>query len=275
MDYFVSIENSGYFYWQVDLLLESFKAAKVDGPIVAIAENNTSPKPAMFTKNIIAHDNKFSHANIGCERGYPPLNKPYAILLALQNKLLSSHFAVLHPDMVLVNPLKEYEENIVFHAQPPDKDFKKHIDPYLEEIAKANNLKFEDFPPHIPIGGTIIFRDVKPGFFERVISRMAQLYKEHGDKKFDVAKAAWTITIYEHLGQYSVKGLSIEKRLLDHEVEANLIHYCHGLPPLFSKRFYGFEGFQMMTDPYQVLLEHNPSDATDYVQKLIHNYRSK
>ena len=275
MEYFVSIENSGYFYWQIDLLLESFKATKVDGPIVAIAENNTSKKQAMFAKNIITHGNKFSHTNFGRERGYLPLNKPYAILLAIKNKLLSSHFAVLHPDMVLVNPLKEYEENIVFHAQPPNVDFKKHIDPYLEKIATDSKLKLKDFPPHIPLGGTMIFRDVKPGFFERVIARMAQLYREHGDKKFNIAKAAWTITIYEHLGIYSVKGLSIEKRLIDHEVEANLIHYCHGLPPIFSKRFYGFDDFQMMIDPYKVLLEYNPSDATDYVQKLVRSYQSK
>lgn len=275
MEYFVSIENSGYFYWQVDLLLESFKSTKVDGPIVAIAKNNASQKPSMFAKNIIEHSNKFFHENLGRERGYLPINKPYAILLALKNKLLSSHFAVLHPDMVLVNPLKEYEENIVFHAQAPNSDFKKHIDPYLEKIAKARKLDLKDFPPHIPLGGTIIFRDVKPDFFERVMLRMAQLYREHGDKKFDIAKAAWTITIYEHLGLYTVRGLHLEKQLLDHEVKTNLIHYRNGLPPLFSKKFYGFEDFQMMKDPYQVLLEYNPSDATNYVQKLVRSYQSK
>ena len=274
MEYFVSMENSGYFYWQVDLLLESFKAANVNGPLVGIAENNTSKKPAMFAKNILTHTSKFSHDNFGQEQGCPPLNKPYAIILALRNKLLSSHFAVIHPDMVLVNPLKENEENIVFHEQQPNEDFKKNIDPYIKEIADVRKIDFKDFPDCIPIGGTIIFRDVDLTFFERVLARMAQLHKKHGNA-FDIAKAAWVITIYEYLGKYSVKGVYLEKRLMDHEVEADLIHYRHGLPPLFSKKFYGFEDFQMMTDPYQVLLEYNPSDATDYIQKLIRKYRSK
>jgi hypothetical protein len=268
MDYFVSIENSGYFYWQIDLLLESFKFAKINPPLVAIAENNDSLKPAKFAKNIVSHPKKFIHDNIGKKYNYPPLNKPYAITIALKNKILSTPFAVTHPDMVLVQPLKEYEENIVFHATPPDTQIEKAVEPYLKEFATANKIPMDKLPPHIPIGGAIIFNKVDVGFFERVIVRMIQLHKKH-QNEFNVAKAAWLITIYEHLDKYTVKGISLEKNLIDHEVERPIIHYNHGLPPLFNKKFYGFNEFQIMSNPYEILLAYNPTDATNYVQKIV------
>ena len=277
MDYFVSIENSSYFYWQINLLLESFKDIEFD-PIVAIAKND-SKKPAIFAKNILEHKKSFYHNNLGTHVDFPPINKPFSILLALQNKILSTHFAVLHPDMVIVSPLDTtHKENIVFHSGLPDPTFQKHIQPYLEAIAKARNLSLQDLPPSISLGGTIIFRDVDIEFFQRVAYRMINLYSllaPGSNADFDIAKAAWTITIYEYLGKYSVKGIYVEKQLIDHDVKANLIHYRHGLPPLFSKQYYGQEDFKMVIDPYKALLEYNPTDSTDYLQKLIRRCQSK
>jgi hypothetical protein len=50
------------------------------------------------------------------------------------------------------------------------------------------------------------------------------------------------------------------------------------LPPYFSKKNYNYAGNEILfldRDPLEVLLEHNPTSTTEYVQKIIRNYRKK
>ena len=278
MQYFVSIENSAYFYWQIELLLESFKMLKLqDSLVIGIAENEESLKPARFSKNIISHPHKFIHQNQGRKMNYLPLNKPYSLLLALENELIKPPFAVLHPDMILVKPLefkKDEKESIVFHAAPEvEKELLDGIKPHLEELAKANNLDFEKLPPQIPLIGTMMFRDVDKKFFRRVLARTSSLLQQ--DHKWDVARGAWMITMYEYLAEYGCRGAYFEKRLIDHGVDANIIHYRKGLPPVFSKKFYGYKNLQMTIDPHIVLLEVSPTDTMHFVQEVVRSYQKK
>jgi len=277
MQYFASMENTAYFYWQIDLLIESFKTANLDDKLViGIAQNEISKKPLIFSKNITNHKQKIIHENIGEQKKYLPINQPLAILLALNNNAIDdSEFALIHPDMILVEPLESYQENIVFQTGAEDPALYEKILPYLKELAERNEMKVENLPPSIPIDGTMIFRDVKPSFFERVVARMFHLNDVHKNEEWDIAKAAWIITIYEHLGEYTCRGAALEKSLTTHEVQANLIHYRHGIPPVFNKKFYGNKMLDMMENPYDVLLHCNATDSMDFVHKLIHSCRQK
>jgi hypothetical protein len=274
MQYYVSIENTTYFYWQIELLIESFKRKGIqDDLVIAIAENTTQ-KNVRFSKNILSHKNKFIHHNYGEEVGYKPLNKYYGLIIATTNKNIHSPFAVLHPDMVLIEPIdiEKHKENIVFHNGINDPVVMAAIRPELEETAKASNLKVEDFPQKLPLGNIIVYQNTELDLFHRILWRMNLMRKKYNQEtNFNLQKAAITLTILENLGKYTCKGIPMECNLVDHQ-PFNFVHYKYGLPPVFNKKSYVSNVFMPNADPFTVLLEHNPTPVTDYVQKIIRSY---
>lgn len=273
MQYFVSIENTTYFYWQIELLIESFKMCGLeDKLVIGIAENN-QPKFVAYSKNIVRHPHQFLHINQGEKHNYLPLNKPYAIVAALESGKLKSPFAVIHPDMVLRKPLEEPDVNITFQNDPNVALMDK-IKPQLQEMAEAGKFDIKLLPSNIPLGATMIFKDVKKEFFSRVAARMGWYSTKYPEADWNLAKAAWLTTIYENLGTLKAKGMSLECRLIDNEFPANLIHYRYGLPPAFSKKYYK-GAIRLDADPHEMLMAHNPTSATDFIQKVVQSYRAK
>lgn len=268
MQYFVSIENTNYFYWQVELLIESFKMHGLqDQLVIGIAENET-PKRAGIAKNLLSHPNKFMHENSAVPYGLSS-NQIQGVAAALANKYLSCPFTLIHADMVLVKPVKEIEGDIVI--SPYEFHLQSVVDPYLSEIAKVKEAKVDDFPKTIPVGGVMVFnKDVPADFFAQVQSRMRTLAKESPNE--DKAKAAWALGIYDFLGLLQLSQAYLETHLLAAKTE-NFVHYAHGIPPVFNKRYY--KGDLCLTNnPYEVMLDHNPTPCTDYLHKVIHAYRN-
>jgi len=274
MQYFVSIENTTYFYWQIDLLIESFKmCGQEDNLVIAIAEND-GPKSPNYGKNLLQHKHRFMHNNLGKNRNYLPLNKFYGLTLALSNKVIKSPFAVIHPDMVLQKPLEEPDVNILFQNNPNTIPLVEKIKPQLEEMAEKNKFDLKRLPPSIPLGATMVFKNVAPDFFNRVMARTNWFISKNPQADWDLATAAWLLTIYEHLTSYKTKAISLECRLIDNDFPANLIHYRSGLPPVFSKKYY--KGLlQVGRNPYDVLMAHNPTSATEFMRKVVQSYRAK
>jgi hypothetical protein len=57
MDYFVSIENTPYDLWQIELLIESFKINHLEDSLVI---GMAGPNP-LLTKNLLAHKRIMFH----------------------------------------------------------------------------------------------------------------------------------------------------------------------------------------------------------------------
>jgi hypothetical protein len=274
MQYFVSIENTNYFYWQIELLIESFKMCNLeDNLIIGIAENNEA-KPTIFSKNIVGHPHKFLHVNYGEKNNYLPLNKPFSIIVALESGILKSPFAVIHPDMVIQKSLEEPDVNITFQGDPSVGTLVDKIKPQLQEMADENKFDINLLPANIPLGSTMIFKDVPKEFFYRVMARMNWYAIKNPEADWDLAKAAWLLTIYENLGKLKAKVMSLECRLIDNEFPANLIHYRYGLPPAFSKKYYT-KFMRFDENPHEMLMTHNPTSATDFIQKVVQSYRGE
>ena len=272
MKYFVSIENTDYHRWQTELLIESFKIlGKADDLYIAIAENKKS-QPNRYLKNITEHKNKFNHTNLGDLYSHLPLNKIYSLNEMVKKQTLGDQFAVLHPDMILYQPMTMLPDgvNLIYHPNA-DAD-----DSYVSNLKKQIiNDKFQ----WLSLGDTMIFNKAPDDFFQNVFDEMVNLCKSVG-KKWELEKAAWMIALVKRLRagkQMRITSASLEMSLLHPRKNSMVIHYKHGLPPKFNKRHYKqtFNPIIISSqmDPLDAMLLDNPTPATNYLQKVVRSYK--
>ena len=255
MDYFVSIENTPYCRWQIELLIESFRKHKMEDKLVIGIANSDEPQVHAYTRNLFSHERKFVHTNIGCEVGYKPLNKPYAIYLAMNNGLLGDKFAVIHSDMILLKPmdLTGPQENITFALDPvKNVGLDGFAGPYVNRILESKCI--EGHPP-LNVCGTLVFNRMPSIFFVQILRRMEQLIKNHADNQEHLAAAAWLLTLYEGVGLFSFRSMIIDRYMMSPFEGAHMLHYRIGVPLHFTKQHYRFDNsaivFSMVAnDPF-------------------------
>ena len=241
MNYFVSIDNSPYDSWQIELLIESFKLHNLqDHLYIGVAGG-----PAIG-KNLSKHSHIMHHAS--CK-----YNSIYSVFAALYSGFITEPFMLLHPDMILLEPYQTTrKENIIF-------------EPFKNELKT-------DFP--VMIGGTMIFNLVAHKFFQFALAIAEKIEKENTEEPNNIVKAAWTHTILQSFPFYDCVGTSLELSLMHTEQNHQpIIHYKTGLLPSFDKKI--FNRTISITDktPYETLLEQNPTNITNYVHKVIHSYQ--
>jgi hypothetical protein len=254
--YFVSIENTPYHHWQIELLIESFRLHGLEERLfVAIADSPSNSSP----KNLTSHKLCALHANYGS------LNKITSLISSLESGKLKQPFVLLHPDMVLYKPIPmEHPENIVFHTAEPDEALKASLEDKIHPILEGKGLS-RDFLPWLPVGATMYFKDVPLDFFKRVHGWMYFFKNE---------KAAWILSMYEHLGMLSMAGRQFESNLWHTNVDLPIIHYSGGFPPFFHKGAYKNPDWVLteVKDPHDAL-KLSLTTNTEYVDKVINSYR--
>lgn len=285
MQYFVSAENTSYFYWQLELLIESFAMLGLqDSLVVAMAEND-SQKIGGFSSNLVRHRNKFVHPNEGRHMGYLPLNRVGSIRYALAYGLLDFPFALIHADMVMRRPLEEPKgdnpevivNNFEDYPMSEEEIVKSEIAPDLSRLAEERGVPAQELPkiPFLsaPIVFNAPFKSVSEVFFSRLQNNVLSIADRKGPS-FPCEKAAWEVTLTESFQHCSVTGKFMSAPILFDSDEANFVHYRTGIPPVFHKKFYRYEDGVYLSGqgPYDTLLEHNPSVGTDFVQRVIRSY---
>lgn len=291
MDYFVSIENTPYFHWQTDLLIESFKKHNLeDNLLIAIASNEDAKAIPDFTFNLSKHKRIFLHPSYTEEHGHPCFNKIFSLISALENKILSNPFVMIHPDMLLMKPMSEeiekekdddgndVEFNICFGTDIDEAlHVKEFIEPLAKEIVKARGFPDENFS-WIPLGNVVKFYDVPISFFYRMAQRTRQLIEDQKENtSFDFEKGGWLLALYDYMGRLMYRGEFYEITMLHHDLTTNFIHYKHGLPPAFSKQQFVMRepiGFIASGgDPFEVLAELDEVTSTvKYMKNVVNSY---
>lgn len=277
MQYFVSIENTSYFYWQIELLIESFKMQGLENDLVISIADNDSPKIPKFSRNIVRHPNLLFHHNEGEEKGYKPHNRLYGLIGALRQDILKTPFTLIHSDMVMVQPVEPPETNVVFHTRH-DSMVDSVTKPFIDKLAEENKLESANLPPRLPFNGPIIFDEkVTEELFWRVKVRMNEILRDC-EENFPAEKVAWSIAFYEMLPTLTFSGKYLCCQLVEPVENLNdipFIHYQHGVPPVFHKRHFTWDkpNLAVGVNPYELLLEHNPTVATNHLQRVIRSYQ--
>lgn len=285
MQYFVSAENTTYFYWQLELLIESFNMLGIgDSLVVAMAEND-SQKVVGFSANIVRHRNKFVHQNEGRESGYLPLNRVASLRYALANGILEFPFTLVHADMVIRSPVSDPDDDIpTVVLNNLDESAESDAGPVGEEVS-AGVLRLSEergvpageiptvpfFSP--PAVFSKSFASLSDVFFSRLQTNMMSIFKRRG-ASFPCERAAWELTISESFQHCSVLGRFLSAPLLFDSDEADFVHYRGGIPPVFHKKFFRYgDGVQLVGQgPYETMMEHNPSVGTDFLQRVLKSY---
>lgn len=289
MQYFVSIENSSFFYWQVELLIESFVMHGLqDKLVIAIAEND-DPKIKGYSCNLVKYGTKFMHANSGMEAGHPPLNRAVALRTALSEGLVAFPFSLMHSDMILKNPLPEdgfcTDYGMVVNSldetsEKTRREIKDSIRPGMDRVAEERGLEISDLPEIPPFSAPIVFnesfKELSDVFFARLQSNTEDLIEAKGGD-FPCEKAAWELTLTEAFQHCSVKSEFMATPLMSDKSDTNFIHYKNGIPPVFHKKFFKFDDFSVNSGrcPFEVMLEHNPTPNTAYVHEVIKSYKTR
>jgi hypothetical protein len=288
MQYFVSIENSSFFYWQMELLIESFIMHGLqDNLVIAIAQNDDQ-KINGYSSNLVRHGRKFMHANFGRESGHLPLNRVASLRAALADRMLEFPFAILHADMIMRTPLTPAEDSdygMVLNnydeiSGEKRAEIKEAIAPGIARIAEERKVDVGDLP-EIPVFSAPIvfnesFKPVSEVFFARLHSNTLELIEAKGCD-FPCERAAWELTITESFQHCSVKSKFMAGSLMGDNEDINFIHYKNGIPPVFHKNFFKFNDMSIGSGqcPYEVVLEHNPTISTGYMHEVIRSYNDR
>lgn len=271
MDYFVSIEDTNYFGWQTEILIQSFKRLNLqDSLVVGVAMNPSSKLPKYF-RNLNEHKRKFEHQNVGRDKNYLPLNRLLAIIHALNQGHLKQPFALIHADMVLTAPLAEptIENSVTFNTEYVDSVILKKIEPLVRPIMDIKGLSE---PPPLPLGASVIFNRIPTYFFSRVYQRTVQLIGDGSDMDWDIEKAAWILSCYENLGSFAFSGSNYVSPMVHNKLDVPIVHYKHGTTPYFNKLHFMYDVAMLSIgsqDPYAVILEQSPVACTKIIQDLI------
>jgi hypothetical protein len=284
MQYLVSVENTNYFYWQLELLIESFLMNGLqDNLVIALAEND-DPKIKGYSKNLVKHKNKILHANVGKDRDCLVANRFYAIRNLYLSGQIQLPFTIIHADMIMKNPIDKYNQNADFVMNNYNVSKNYLTNAYIDSIGLKQDLineekmteeEVENFPFSMPI---IFNESLDKDFFLRFLDKLVINLEELINKKHDfpIERTCWTKTFLESLGFYSATGSFLACELMHSEdLDVPFIHYKNGIPPIFNKKFFKFEKGRYMDGPYENLLEHNPTENTEYMHQVIRSYMKR
>lgn len=223
MDYFVSIENCQFFRWQIELLYESMRIFGL--------ENNLVIGCADLEKKTLRFPRVFYHENYGRKNKYLPFNKTYSLCFALKNKLIKQPFAIIDPDMIMVNPLKHSDNSYAQYY------------PFLEyKNLKLINCYFDVEEENWRPGGLVYyFNNIDENLIcgvHDLLIRMHQFYDHDVCKKHSFF---WQIEMIAFSYILSKASTNIAYNLvsnLSEDKDCDFIHYSTCFGPYFSKRIH-------------------------------------
>jgi len=245
MEYFVSINNTAFDRWQVELLIESFKINKIQDYLCVAIAGNTGPQYADYTKNLKKHKRTVSHEDFGDK------NSLFSLILAIDNNLIRQPFVLLKPHTMLVKPVEEGPDTIIYNVQGD-------ISPEIQDQLK-------DFPLPFP-GDVFIFKNCPNRFFHKIAIKMGEGITE---------EIAWLTTMQEYRDFVTYGTGPLEMPMIYPVMETPIINYKHGYPGKFQRIHYRFErAIQFGGDPHKDILQIDPTPLpTEYMQEVVKSYQ--
>jgi hypothetical protein len=278
VEYLVTAEDTPYFHWQLELLIESFKLRNLQDKLVVALAYDPYPKYPDFRRNLNTHSRVIRFDNMGRKRGYPFLNKQYGTVIAVQNGAIRQPFTLIEPDMLLHKPVPEPTENIGFQVRPL----------FTREHVESNGIRVEPYIKSalwLPIGATYIFNGVGNDVFERATAYAEAVALDYAKASSEqpvkywryIERVGWELSFLSFYGgSMTYKGFySLEMSLLDHKLEHCFVHYNNGLPPDFTKVLYRYdppEFFGGGNFPFGSFLGDNPTSVTHFAQHVARKY---
>ena len=279
MDYLVNIENTPYYQWQIELLIESFNEKNVAGNLCVVLPvlNNNDVINKYFYRNIAKHNRKVQFYNLGEKKGCVLLNKIYALQLALSNNLISQPFALIEADLVLKN-------HVPLTSNSGFPEFSFSMDPFFTlDLAEESMGPFWSWfgkdrsdiqTKWLSIGECYAFNGFPPYFFYKVVADAEELALRQmleGKKVWEhTVKIAFILNIIDNFQNIRCQGdYGIVMPLMS-SGETSFISYKTGFLPSFHKNMFQYVGNLSVSlgDPIEVLSQIHSSPNAEYVSHI-------
>lgn len=280
MEYFVTAENTPYYQWQLELLIESFRYHGLEDSLFIVLFGSDQPAHPLYCRNIFGHKRLLTLKNIGNVRGYSRLNRLHGLSNALRFGFVKQPLAILDADMVLYRPLDT--SIFQFSGPTPEIVFTPDVTFTPDYVEEQLGVPFESVLPlkkeaylskWVPLGSVFCLNNIPPELVEFVDRRCEEFaYKQllSGREEIweETDRLAWAGVLRDYLGKVSFTANNqLEMNMLSNG-NANFVHYEHGLPPVFNKAMFRFTNALALGDPFAILAEHFPTPAAHFMNKL-------
>jgi hypothetical protein len=272
MNYIVSAENTPYYHWQLELLIESFKQHNLQDDLLVCLSGEKIAVHPMYTRNTTNHKRIKIKENIGKKRGYSHLNTLYDLYWAVSQNWINQPFIQIPASSVLYHlPKIEFSTKYPEIIYSPTAFFRfenaeENVGPFWEILGKPKEYYQEYW---IPLGNFIVWNQIPKELFLKsiIIAEKLALFQILSNKPIwdQTAKLAIASIISEEKEFICLKrdeNLSIN--MLDFK-NAPFIDYEHGMPPVFNKKLFKFDPpkYISLGEPFTALKE-NPSTPPAY-----------
>jgi len=274
MKYIVSAENKPYFYWQLELLIESLKRhSQQSNLIIGMAETDI---PLLFPINMRSVD-VMIHQNTGQQMNYSPVNKWTTVWGAIKTGRIKpgEQFCLIDPDMAMVKPVDPIAADVNISAQETHMMTLDHIrenncpiEHHLEAINKLDAWK--------PVGLVYVMHNLDEEFPLQVIKWCHDLIVEQGNnvgsRWWPTEMVATNLTMMHY--SYKIEAVKDYCCVLNESAKSNFIHY-YGPLHLFDKhQWKSAKGNQLLMEPINDLLsiDSAASESVAYMKEICESY---
>jgi hypothetical protein len=279
MEYFVSIENTPYYHWQLELLIESFKTNDCQNDLVISVADSNSPNLPHFCINSSKHPRKNVHNNVGEIRGYAPFNEFYSLLWCLANKKITQPFAILKPQIILrekpqITFVNDQFSEFIFY---PELFFTfdeavENVGPFWEWIINPKEYYESKW---VPVGSIMMFNNFPIEFFQKTITLLEILATQQiisGRKVWEhTDKLAWAINVADSMGYTTnvTQNFQLAENMMGFS-KTPFIDCQHGLPPHFNKSQFKYlpPNYVSFGDPFEILSQQYSSPNAHFISQL-------
>ena len=262
MDYFVNVENTPYYQWQLELLIESFKKNEIEDKLfIAISTDERVKINKDFYTNISSHKRIIFVKNVGEEKGFSSLNLPYSLHVAIEKDLISQPFTVIEPDMVLNHEIKMEATDtadFLFDVDPffTLENAEKNVGNFCEWFGKDREKIKKDW---FPIGICYALNNFPKHFFYKVTKDAEKLALHQllqGNKIWsNTVKLSLALNLADNLSKINARGTYDLVSQATSPSQFPFISYKQGMLPQFHKSMFSYPppSYFSFGDPIETL----------------------
>lgn len=281
MDYLVVAPHTPFFQWQIALLVESFRMiGKEESLAVLLVAGNETPVQSKYCNSFVNHPRLRAVRLLSDSE--PDIVRLHGVANAVQSGLVSQTFTLLPPHCLLRRPIEAPTANVTV-ACKSDFTF-PHLDSFGIS-SRAISSRLNEQKQWLPVGEVFVFNGLMPDFFNLAVARGELIafdsYREILKRDASMSpkalfRAAMSMAIMEALGRVSVDtSRRLECHMNENDTTSNVINYCYGSPPNFSRSYYPVDGtgVTFSDDPYNGIWRSEDTSATVYMKYAVARLR--
>lgn len=275
IQYITCIDNSIYYHWQIELLIQSLRQSKNNSKLIVAIPNQNKTFPCIyhFYKNLSQHPDVVYYQELPQK---DHLGSVYVPWIFSQKNILPETFCLISCDCIFQKPIVLEERSCpeIHVALDPFFNFElatSYLGNFWSSFGIDHSSKIKD--RWIPLGQAILFNKISTQFFEKVVQIAETLVKKQIEDNQSVwemtPRVAWILAMIFYSADFQIKN-SIDVQYIISNNEGNFVTYEHGMNDMFNKKQFLFLDPHFLTagDPIEYLGSLLQTKNSSYVSEI-------